>query len=304
MEKRDELWPHGPCFYYDTALFPPGTDSFCLAYFARPSRGDTVCDLGSGIGLLGTLLLARQESLFIENVELSAPAAALARKTFAENGWADRAAFHEGDLRDVSVLPKAGSVDYVISNPPYFPAGSGESAKGEARQIAREETSCTLDDVCAAAQTSSSVCCAMAGASPSFTAPSASPTCSAPCGVTASSPSACAFSQNRRTPRPRSSSSRESAAAKAALSSSRRSSPTARSGTPCTSENEKSRPFQAAQQLYYTKAQDKPQAFSADFRIISPAHKISLASLSIPPLDFCAHSCYSLSTERVRPMYK
>ena len=115
MEKRDELWPRGPCFYYDTALFPPGTDSFCLAYFARPSRGDTVCDLG-------------------------------------ENGWADRAAFHEGDLRDVSVLPKAGSVDYVISNPPYFPADSGESAKGEARQIAREETSCTLDDVCAAAQ--------------------------------------------------------------------------------------------------------------------------------------------------------
>ena len=152
MEKRDELWPRGPCFYYDTALFPPGTDSFCLAYFARPSRGDTVCDLGSGIGLLGTLLLARQESLFIENVEISAPAAALARKTFAENGWADRAAFHEGDLRDVSVLPKAGSVDYVISNPPYFPAGSGESAKGEARQIAREETACTLDDVCAAAQ--------------------------------------------------------------------------------------------------------------------------------------------------------
>jgi len=40
----------------------------------------------------------------------------------------------------------------VISNPPYFPAGSGESAKGEARQIAREETSCKLDDVCAAAQ--------------------------------------------------------------------------------------------------------------------------------------------------------
>ena len=33
-----------------------------------------------------------------------------------------------------------------------FPAGSGESAKGEARQIAREETSCTLNNVCAAAQ--------------------------------------------------------------------------------------------------------------------------------------------------------
>ena len=78
MEQRDELWPDGPCFYYDTVLFPPGTDSFALAYFARPARGDTVCDLGSGTGLLGTLLLAREDSLIIENVELSAPAAALA----------------------------------------------------------------------------------------------------------------------------------------------------------------------------------------------------------------------------------
>ena len=152
MERRDELWQNGPCFYYDTDLFPPGTDSFALAYFARPARGDRVCDLGSGTGLLGTLLLAREDSLTVENVELSAPEEALARRTFSENGWEGRAAFRTGDLRDVSVLPPPGSVDYVISNPPYFPAGSGESAKGEARQIAREETSCTLDDVCAAAQ--------------------------------------------------------------------------------------------------------------------------------------------------------
>ena len=140
MEKKDMLWQGGPCFYYDTDLFPPGTDSFCLAYFARPARGDTVCDLGSGAGLLGTLLLARDESLFIENVELSAPAVQLAQKAFAENGWSGRAAFRTGDLRDVSALPGAGSVDYVISNPPYFPAGSGASAKGDARRTAREET--------------------------------------------------------------------------------------------------------------------------------------------------------------------
>ena len=152
MEKKDRLWPNGPCFYYDTGLFPPGTDSFALGYFARPAHGDTVCDLGSGTGLLGTLLLARGDTLTLENVELSVPAMALARKTFTENGWLTHAVFRTGDLRDVSVLPRAGSVNYVISNPPYFPAGSGESAKGEARRTAREETSCTLDDVCAAAQ--------------------------------------------------------------------------------------------------------------------------------------------------------
>ena len=40
----------------------------------------------------------------------------------------------------------------MISNPPYFPAGSGASAEGEARRNAREECTCTLEDVCAAAK--------------------------------------------------------------------------------------------------------------------------------------------------------
>ena len=42
-------------------------------------------------------------------------------------------------------------MDYALSNPPYFPAGSGASAAGEARQAAREEVGCTLANVCAAA---------------------------------------------------------------------------------------------------------------------------------------------------------
>ena len=151
MEKKEYMQQGGPCFYYDTALFPPGTDSFALVYFAHPARGGKVCDLGSGTGLLGTLLLARDDTLHIENVELSAPATALAKKSFLENGWAEKAVFREGDLRDSAVLPPAGSMDYAISNPPYFPAGSGARAKGDARQAAREEAFCTLDDVCAAA---------------------------------------------------------------------------------------------------------------------------------------------------------
>ena len=152
MEKKDYLWPNGPCFYYDTGLFPPGTDSFALAYFAHPARGGRVCDLGSGTGLLGILLLARDETLTIENVELSASAAALARRAFAENGWAERAVLRTGNLRDAAVLPPAGSMDYVLSNPPYFRCGSGASAALPSRQAAREETNCTLADVCAAAQ--------------------------------------------------------------------------------------------------------------------------------------------------------
>ena len=150
MVKEDQLWPGGPVFYFDTELFPPTTDSFALGYFARPKRSDIVCDLGSGAGLLGTLLLAREASLRLVNVEQNADALALARRTFSENGW--EAEFHGGDRRRADGLPNAGAMDYVISNPPYFKSGSGKSAEGAARQNAREETQCTLSELCAAAE--------------------------------------------------------------------------------------------------------------------------------------------------------
>lgn len=149
MVKKDLLFDGGPVFYYDTALFPPTTDSFALGYFARPKRDDAVCDLGCGTGLLGTLLLAREPSLRVTGVEQNADALALATRTFAENGW--DAELRAGDLCEEDDLPAAGSMDYCVCNPPYFPAGHGKSAKGEARRDAREEAQCTLSDVCAAA---------------------------------------------------------------------------------------------------------------------------------------------------------
>ena len=150
MLRQDYLWDGGPSFFFDTDLFSPTTDSFALGYFATPKNGDSVCDLGCGTGLLGTLLLARNGALTLHNVEVQSAAIALAERTFAVNGWAAR--FYCGDLRDFSVLPAAGTADYVVSNPPYFKTGSGASAPDGSRQTAREETYCTLDDVCTAAK--------------------------------------------------------------------------------------------------------------------------------------------------------
>lgn len=148
MLRQDYFWDGGPCFFFDTGLFAPSTDSFALGYFAAPKNGDSVCDLGCGTGLLGALLMARNGTLTLHNVEVQEGAMALAERTFAANGWA--AQWYCGDLRDV--LPAAGTMDYAVCNPPYFKSGSGASAPDSSRQIAREEANCTLDDVCAAAK--------------------------------------------------------------------------------------------------------------------------------------------------------
>ena len=150
MEKTDQLWPGGFRFLFDDTLFQPSTDSFLLGDFVRLRRGDRVCDLGAGTGLLGLLLLARQPELSVTDVEIQPAACDLARRTAALNGLSDRVTVLQTDLRDLSCLPH-GAFDAVVSNPPYFAPGSGAVSENSARSAARSEVLCTLEDVCAAA---------------------------------------------------------------------------------------------------------------------------------------------------------
>ena len=133
----------GP-FTYRQGGFPLGQDTLLLGRFATLRRGGRVCDLGCGAGALPLLLLARESSLDLSGVELDGEAAALARRNLAENGLSG--VIRTGDLRRVREQFPAGRFDLVVSNPPYFPAGSGESGGS-----ARMELCWTLTQVCAAA---------------------------------------------------------------------------------------------------------------------------------------------------------
>lgn len=151
MEHCEILNGTGWKFYYDNALFPPGTDSFLLSSFPRLKPGLHVCDLGAGTGLLELLLLRRERELQVAGLEFYPGAVALAEKNITENGLSAALSVQCGDLRRREDLPAAGAFDLVVCNPPYFSAGSGASAGGSARRTAREETSCTLENVCSAA---------------------------------------------------------------------------------------------------------------------------------------------------------
>lgn len=148
-EQWDELYPGGSRFCFGDGVFKPSTDTFLLGDFASVNAGERVCDLGAGMGLLGLLLLSRQPECRVTNVELNGAACAMAEKNAAANGLDDRMVTVQSDLRCRETLPPANSFDVCVTNPPYFPAGSGRVAPG-ARGSARAETCCTLEDVCAA----------------------------------------------------------------------------------------------------------------------------------------------------------
>ena len=72
-----------------------------------------------------------------------------ARKNIDTNRLSAQFAVLTGDLREYRTLLQANTFDAVVSNPPYFPAGSGAVSPEDARAVARSELCCTPDDLCA-----------------------------------------------------------------------------------------------------------------------------------------------------------
>lgn len=146
----DELWP-GARFLRSADGFRPGTDSVLLAVFAGIQGVRRFADLGCGAGVLTVLLLQRAAGARAVGLELQPEAATLCRENLAANGLAGRAEIHTADLRAHRALLEAGAFDLTVANPPYFSTGSGFPSPDAQRAHARDERSCTLQDVCAAA---------------------------------------------------------------------------------------------------------------------------------------------------------
>ena len=147
----DYLWKDGPeMAQSDNIRF--GTDSVLLGNFATLSGAKKGIDFGCASGIITLLLLSRSEKLHMTGIELDEKAAALAKTNMEHNGLEGRSDIINGDIREYKKLFTAGSFDFVISNPPYFPLCSGVVSPDARRAAAREETTCTLEDICSAAE--------------------------------------------------------------------------------------------------------------------------------------------------------
>lgn len=129
--------------------FPLGTDSVACAWFANFPKGSRICDLGCGSGAISLMLLADDPTANVTGVELMPEAVQIAKHNAAANGL--DFTVMQGDIRTITQYLPAGSMDCVISNPPYFAVGSGFAAKGLLAQARSEET-CNLSQLCDAAK--------------------------------------------------------------------------------------------------------------------------------------------------------
>ena len=140
MVKTEQLGPY--VLSWPSGVFPLGGDALALGEFALVKPGQRVCDLGTGSGVLLLLLARRAERLSLTGIDINPLSARIAQENLEVNRLSGRILC--GDLR-TAPLP-AGGFDLAVSNPPYFPVGSGKSGGP-----ARSEESCSLDELCAAA---------------------------------------------------------------------------------------------------------------------------------------------------------
>lgn len=114
-----------------------GNDPVLLAAACTARSGDTVLELGAGVGVASLCLAHRVPGVRITAVERHAPYADLARRNAAENALP-----LDVVTADIAALPadlRQTAFDHVIANPPYFPAASGTRAQDAGRAGGRQE---------------------------------------------------------------------------------------------------------------------------------------------------------------------
>ena len=127
-----------------------GTDAFLLADFAAPRHKDLVCDLCTGSGIIALLMYQNFKPRHIDAVEIQQKAHDQLRLTL-ERSEINCITPILGDLKHYRPEKE---LDLITCNPPYKISGTGAKNETEAVTIARHETMCTIDDVCAAAKRS------------------------------------------------------------------------------------------------------------------------------------------------------
>lgn len=122
-----------------------GGDALLLAEFAKPKYSDRVLDLCTGCGVVPVMMMANGFRGRVTAVDIQPGAIELCRLTAEKNGIEDRFFPICADLNELTF--EAESFSLITVNPPYFVSGAGKENENEARDLARRESGCTLEQV-------------------------------------------------------------------------------------------------------------------------------------------------------------
>ncbi|MGH6981208.1 MAG: tRNA1(Val) (adenine(37)-N6)-methyltransferase [Stellaceae bacterium] len=114
-------------------------DPVFLAAAIPAKAGDTVLDLGCGVGAASLCLAVRIPGCRITGIDSERGLVRLAGDNAARNGLSDRILILAGDLSRPPQRLEPGSFAHVMANPPYLPAGTATPSPVAAKAQANIE---------------------------------------------------------------------------------------------------------------------------------------------------------------------
>lgn len=122
-----------------------GTDGVLLGAWADVSyHPGSVLDIGAGTGLLALMLAQRSEAALIDAIEIDEGAYEQCVENFENSPWGDRLFCYHAGL-DEFVEEIEDRYDFIISNPPFYDAGT--PADEEPRNRARHNFSLPFEEL-------------------------------------------------------------------------------------------------------------------------------------------------------------
>ncbi len=132
--------PDGYCFTSDSVL---------LANLCRVKKGDNVCDLCTGSGVVALLVAAKYEPKKVVGIEIQPRLADMAKRSVLLNNYQDKVDIVCAPAQGVENLLGHGVFNVVLCNPPYAPAEKKDEYTEE--EICKSEATITLKEVVVAA---------------------------------------------------------------------------------------------------------------------------------------------------------
>ena len=126
---------------YRTAI-----DSIFLAAAVPAKAGETVLDLGCGVGAVSFCLHARIPGLTITGLDFQKPLIDLARRNSMLNNCGDYIHFVHGDLLKAPKELSEAKYDHVMANPPYYKVRNVNKPPNIAKALAHVEGEAGLAD--------------------------------------------------------------------------------------------------------------------------------------------------------------
>lgn len=149
-ERIDDLGIHSLNIIQDREGFCFGVDAVLLANFVKVKRNYIGADLGTGTGIIPLIVLGKSLVRKMYAFEIQKDVADMASRSFQLNRLQDRVQVICDDLKNACDYVEPGSLDFVVSNPPYMKL-QGVQNPNEKKRISRHAVMCTLEDVFVAA---------------------------------------------------------------------------------------------------------------------------------------------------------